>query len=471
VGLRSCLATGHSLHTAYRPKGLQLSDELTTSLALASQNRIVDPCGGGGSERRGRSPHQTRPTFQAFAPPAAVLFAVFVLYLIGKSVSLSFYDFTGFRADHFPGPRSFRVFLSSADLTNALLPGFVICFDTTVPSTLIIPFIVPVAISATFRNIAFEQTGKRPIEQALVGLMTPPTVDNPGDATGDSDPLIDEVAARRCARTWTEARDRRGRLVCEVSDRTDGAWQPLRLVAEVGDDTTLGCGMDLGGIATIATVRPLDDAIAVVVLARYGLVCGLHTADLLDPMHFPQGTRTGVVKVTGATTGADNRAPFSVDEDSSYRLLEQGTAVAPLYTTKQRTTLACSHDGRSVAPADWQRDQAGPWRQRTWPPRAAKRLTHCRVAADRPGQPLQHLETLAATGPVPAGVRVLAPLDLQPVWAADVTLITGTSLVPPSEISLHDGDEVTIRAAGLGALDNTIITVGTAPAAPSGAIL
>jgi len=38
-----------------------------------------------------------------------------------------------------------------------------------------------------------------------------------------------------------------------------------------------------------------------------------------------------------------------------------------------------------------------------------------------PAQPLQQLETFPADGPVPAGARVLVPLDLQPVWAAGVT--------------------------------------------------
>lgn len=41
-----------------------------------------------------------------------------------------------------------------------------------------------------------------------------------------------------------------------------------------------------------------------------------------------------------------------------------------------------------------------------------------------------------------------------------VALLTGTSLVPPSDLSLEEGDAVTIRADGLGSLDNTIISVG-----------
>jgi 2-dehydro-3-deoxy-D-arabinonate dehydratase len=38
-----------------------------------------------------------------------------------------------------------------------------------------------------------------------------------------------------------------------------------------------------------------------------------------------------------------------------------------------------------------------------------------------PGGPLQLLESLPGFGPVPAAADVLAPLDLQPVWAAGVT--------------------------------------------------
>lgn len=44
-----------------------------------------------------------------------------------------------------------------------------------------------------------------------------------------------------------------------------------------------------------------------------------------------------------------------------------------------------------------------------------------------------------------------------------VVLLTGTSLVPPSNVSLRAGDTVTIRAAGLGTLSNKFTSVGAAP--------
>jgi len=41
-----------------------------------------------------------------------------------------------------------------------------------------------------------------------------------------------------------------------------------------------------------------------------------------------------------------------------------------------------------------------------------------------------------------------------------VALLTGTSLVPPADITLRDGDVVTIRADALGTLENPVVTVG-----------
>ncbi len=41
-----------------------------------------------------------------------------------------------------------------------------------------------------------------------------------------------------------------------------------------------------------------------------------------------------------------------------------------------------------------------------------------------------------------------------------VALLTGTSLVPPDDFTLRDGDVVTVRAAALGALENPVVTVG-----------
>ena len=47
-------------------------------------------------------------------------------------------------------------------------------------------------------------------------------------------------------------------------------------------------------------------------------------------------------------------------------------------------------------------------------------VTVASLLAD-PGRPLQDLASLPASGPVPGQAAILAPLDLQPVWAAGVT--------------------------------------------------
>jgi 2-dehydro-3-deoxy-D-arabinonate dehydratase len=56
--------------------------------------------------------------------------------------------------------------------------------------------------------------------------------------------------------------------------------------------------------------------------------------------------------------------------------------------------------------------------------------------------------------------ELLAWLFAANSFPAGVALLTGTSLVPPGAFSLRAGDAVTVRAAGLGALDNTITVVG-----------
>lgn len=135
-----------------------------------------------GTSQRGSRKRRARRTFQAFALPATVLFAIFVLYPIGKSIYLSFFDSAGIGHDKFVGLANFRTFLSSTQFTEALLHSVLICAATTVLSTLIgiivaggvhigvpgsalfrlacfVPFIIPLAISATFWNTAFQPTG------------------------------------------------------------------------------------------------------------------------------------------------------------------------------------------------------------------------------------------------------------------------------------------------------------------------
>lgn len=176
-------------------------------------------------------------------------------------------------------------------------------------------------------------------EHAIADAMAKLRVGDPGDPDSVSGPLIHEAAARRCADAWCEARDRGARLVCEVGERSDGAWQPLRLAADVPAGVALGCEEVFGPIATITSVAALDEAIAMVNSGRYGLVSALYTQDLRDAAAFSHGVRTGMVKVNAPTTGVDYWAPFGGDKDSSYGPREQGTAAAQLYTSTQTTTV------------------------------------------------------------------------------------------------------------------------------------
>lgn len=48
-------------------------------------------------------------------------------------------------------------------------------------------------------------------------------------------------------------------------------------------------------------------------------------------------------------------------------------------------------------------------------------------------------------------------------FPAGAVLLTGTSLVPPAELTLRPGDEVTVAAAGLGTLRNPVQLIGAAP--------
>jgi 2-dehydro-3-deoxy-D-arabinonate dehydratase len=47
-------------------------------------------------------------------------------------------------------------------------------------------------------------------------------------------------------------------------------------------------------------------------------------------------------------------------------------------------------------------------------------------------------------------------------FRAGIVLLTGTSIVPPSDLTLAEGDRVTVRADGLGELVNTVRVVGRA---------
>jgi acyl-CoA reductase-like NAD-dependent aldehyde dehydrogenase len=217
----------------------------------------------------------------------------------------------------------------------------------------VMPSADPTAAAAQIAAAAFSYAGQKctatshvlvvgdaePVEKALAAAMAALVIGDPDDPGTDSGPLIDAAAAARCAQAWREARDGGARLVFEAGDRVDGAWQPLRLVADVPDGARLRREEVFGPIATIAAVPSLEEAIDAVNSSRYGLVSGLHTTVLSDVWTFCQDVRSGMVKVNVPTTGVDYWAPFGGDKDSSFGPREQGSAAMQFYSTTQTTTI------------------------------------------------------------------------------------------------------------------------------------
>jgi 2-dehydro-3-deoxy-D-arabinonate dehydratase len=78
----------------------------------------------------------------------------------------------------------------------------------------------------------------------------------------------------------------------------------------------------------------------------------------------------------------------------------------------------------------------------------------------RAGQPLyEDGMSLATMQRTP--VELLRWLFAAQSFQHGVALLTGTSLVPPGDFTLRDGDVVTVSAAALGTLENPVVTVGT----------
>lgn len=191
--------------------------------------------------------------------------------------------------------------------------------------------------TATSHILIVGQPG--PAHEALAKAANDLTVGDPADAATDSGPLIDSQAAGACQRAWEQARERGARLVAAIGDRSDGAWQPLRLVADVPRSTSLSCQEVFGPIATVQSVESLDHAISVITSRPDGLVSGLHTTDLAEALSFSRRVTTGMVKINAATTGVDFWAPFGGDKDSSYGPREQGHTATHFYASSQTVTL------------------------------------------------------------------------------------------------------------------------------------
>lgn len=167
---------------------------------------------------------------------------------------------------------------------------------------------------------------------------------DPGTSGTVVGPVINQNAQAAVVDAATQASRDGGRVLAGGGAPYDDGWYVAPTILDgLVPDHPLCQEEVFGPLCTVHRVGDIADAVKIVNSVRYGLVTGIHTADLDRALEVIDGVDTGMVKVNAPTAGVDFYLPFGGAKASSYGTREQGKAARDFYTFTRTVTLAPTH--------------------------------------------------------------------------------------------------------------------------------
>jgi aldehyde dehydrogenase (NAD+) len=167
---------------------------------------------------------------------------------------------------------------------------------------------------------------RRQVESLVLGPVTAPNA-----AVG---PVISEHARDSIRRTL-EASDAERVYEGRVPDSAEfanGWFLPPTILRGAALDSELAQRELFGPVLAMFAADDLTHAVALANDTPYGLSASLFTHDVRSTLRYIRGSRAGLVRVNGDTTGVDPHAPFGGMKGSSSGSREQGPAAREFYT-------------------------------------------------------------------------------------------------------------------------------------------
>lgn len=154
------------------------------------------------------------------------------------------------------------------------------------------------------------------VEDRLVELVEKLPYGDPRDPATQVGPVISLASAQRIER-WIDAALARGarRL---VGGARDGAVIPPTLLADVPDDTPVGCQEVFGPVMSLVPFDTLDEAIARVNSTPYGLATGFFTNRLDEAAQAARRLHVGGVHINETSSSRVDLMPYGGSKDSGF---------------------------------------------------------------------------------------------------------------------------------------------------------
>lgn len=154
--------------------------------------------------------------------------------------------------------------------------------------------------------------------------------------TADLGPLISEKQQQRIAKSVDTAIQNGARVLCggSIPNNKDlkGYYYPPTLMDNVKPTDEISCKELFGPVATIHSVKNLQEAIAFANDTEYGLTAAIHTKNIDQAMTFAKKVRAGVANINLGTFGSEPHMPFGGFGSSGNGTREPGLESLDVYS-------------------------------------------------------------------------------------------------------------------------------------------
>ena len=166
------------------------------------------------------------------------------------------------------------------------------------------------------------------------------------DEKSNLGPLITKKQQLRIQSFINSAQNSGARILCGGAPPSDatlskGFYFKPTLIENAGIDDEISQSELFGPVATIYSVKNLEEALEIANNSEYGLTSCIHTSDLNKAMYFSKKIRTGVVNINIGTFGSEPHMPFGGFGNSGNGTREPGIEALDFYSEIKNISIVC----------------------------------------------------------------------------------------------------------------------------------
>lgn len=154
--------------------------------------------------------------------------------------------------------------------------------------------------------------------------------------TADLGPLISKKQQQRIAKLVDDAIQDGARLICggaiPNTQNFKGYYYLPTLIDNIKPSAEISCKELFGPVATIYSVKNLQEAINIANNTEYGLTSAIHTKNIDQAMTFAKKVRAGVANINLGTFGSEPHMPFGGVGSSGNGTREPGLEALDVYS-------------------------------------------------------------------------------------------------------------------------------------------